>query len=484
VDGRRFRCARAGGKWTIRAEESLMRKWLVLLAAVGVVGAIWYVARQYSVTPLSMQPKFGKVTRGDVRVPVIAAGLIRPSQEIEVKSMASGRILEVPVVEGNYVRSKMPLVTLDPIDEQRSLDRAQADLDRSEAMLTQSRVAVDRAQVNIESSKARLEEIEAQGAMAAFERKKMEDSLKPDGTSQSYSAQEINDIRARDRMSRAQADEARIAITAAELAKQDAEAAVKSQEAIVESARKNKEDGEKRLSETTVLAPQEAIVTSVYVRPGMLVQSATQGFTGGTPLMTLADVLKKKVIARLDEADYGRVLSISPIDALPDMPELRETAKEDAEQIQNRSGKVSITVDAFPDHVFEGVIERVEPQGKLNAGSSIIQFDVHVLITDPEGHMLPLGAQAQVEFTVQSAVAALLVPAEAVKTYEEQRGVWIKKNPEAGSSEKYGKQFVSCQFGISDGEHTQVIKVLGGKELKEDTEVYTKLPQDGSEGGH
>lgn len=461
-----------------------MKKWIILLAVVALVGVGWYVARQYSVTPLWAQPKFGKVTRGDVRVPVIAAGLIRADQEIEVKSMASGRILEVPVVEGNYVHTKTPLVTLDPIDEQRSLDRAQADLDRAEAMLTQAEVAVDRAQVNIDSSKAHLEEIQAQGAMAAFQRKKMEETIQPDGKSASYSAQEINDIRARDRMSRAQEDSARIAITAAELAKADAEAAVKSQQAIVESARKTREDAQKRLSETTVLAPQEAIVTSVYVRPGMLVQSATQGFTGGTPLMTLADVLKKKVIARLDEADYGRVLAISPVDALPDMPELREAAEADAEQIQKRSGKVRITVDAFPDSDFEGVIERVEPQGKLNAGSSIIQFDVHVAITDPKRKLLPLGAQAQVEFTVESAVGALLVPAEAVKTFEEQRGVWIKRDPESGSTDKYGKQFMPCQFGISDGEHTQVIKALGGGELKEDTEVYTKLPQDASEGGH
>lgn len=461
-----------------------MKKWLILLAVVALVGVGWYIARQYSVTPLWAQPKFGKVTRGDVRVPVIAAGLIRADQEIEVKSMASGRILDVPVVEGNYVRTKMPLVMLDPIDEQRSLDRAQADLDRSEAMLTQAQVAVDRAQVNIDSSKARLEEIEAQAAMTAFERKKMEESVKPDGTSPSYSAQEINDIRARDRMSKAQVDSARIAITAAELAKQDAEAAIRSQQANVETARKNKEDAQKRLSETTVLAPQEAIVTNVYVRPGMLVQSATSGFTGGTPLMTLADVLKKKVIARLDEADYGRVLSISPVDALPDMPELREAAQADAEQIQNRSGKVRITVDAFPEYEFEGVIERVEPQGKLNAGSSIIQFDVHVAITDAKRKMLPLGAQAQVEFTVESAVGALLVPAEAVKTFEEQRGVWAKRAPETGSSDKFGKQFLPCRFGISDGEHTQVIEVLGGAELKEDMEVYTKLPQDASEGGH
>ena len=156
------------------------------------------------------------------------------------------------------------------------------------------------------------------------------------------------------------------------------------------------------------------------------------------------------------------MLNISPIDALPDMPQLRQVAQEDAEQLEKRSGTVKLTVDAFPDKTFEGRIQRVEPQGKLNAGSSIIQFDVHVEITDPQRHMLPLGAQAQVEFTVESATGALRVPAEAVKTFQDQRGVYVKKSPEPGSSEKFGKHFVPCRFGISDGEYTQVIEVLHG----------------------
>jgi len=458
-----------------------VKKWIILLVCIGVVAVGWYIARQQVMVPIWAQPKLAKVVRGDIRVPITAAGLIHACQVIEVKSMASGRITDVPVVEGTFVRKGSPLVVLDPIDEQRSVERAQADFDRADALLTQARVAVERAQVNIDSAKARLEEIIAQGEVVAFELEKVERTL-AEGKSETYSDQEVHNIRAQYRMNRAQEESARIAIAGAELAKRDAEAAVRSQEAVVRSARKNLEDAQKRLNETTVLAPEDGIVTDVYVRPGMLVQSATQGFTGGTPLMTLADVSKKKVIARLDEADYGRVLSISPVEALPEMPGLRESAREDADPTGRRGGQVRITVDAFPDDEFDGRIERVEPQGKLNAGSSIIQFDVHVEISDPRRHMLPLGAQAQVEFTVENAVDVLRVPAEAVKTYENQRGVWIKTAPEPGSGEKFGKRFVPCRFGISDGEYTQVIAVVGQGELREGDEVYTKLPQEAGEG--
>ena len=94
---------------------------------------------------------------------------------------------------------------------------------------------------------------------------------------------------------------------------------------------------------------------------------------------------------------------------------------------------------------------------------------------------LPLGAQAQVEFTVESVGDALRVPSEAVKSYQGQRGVWIKVPPEPGSNEQWGKKFVACRLGITDGEFTQVVEVLGDVELKKGIVVYTKLPVDRDE---
>jgi len=454
-------------------------KWIVLLGVVGLVVVVWLVARRQTFTPPWAEPKLGKVTRGDIRVPITAAGLIHAHLVVEVKSKASGEIIEVPVIEGTYVHKGDTLVVLKKDDEQRMLDRAQAEYERAQAMLDQARVAVERAEVGIAAARARLEEIIAQGQIIAFEKEKIEKTLR-DGRSDLYSEQQVNDVRAQYRMNLAQQESARIAIRNAELTKEDAEVAVRSAEATVRAARKTFEDAEERLRETTVLAPRDGIVTQVFVKSGMLVQSGTQSLMGGTQLMTLADVSKKKVVARLDEADYGRVLAISPVDALPDMPQLRQAARDDAAQLEKRSGKVRIMVDAFPDLTFEGVVERVEPQGKLNPGSSIIQFDVHVEITDERRHMLPLGAQAQVEFTVESALGVLRVPAEAVKSLDDRKGVYVRVTPEPGG--KYGKRFVPCRFGVSDGEFTELIEVLGDVPLKEGDEVYTKLPTSAGEG--
>ncbi|MEW6252374.1 MAG: biotin/lipoyl-binding protein [Planctomycetota bacterium] len=451
-----------------------MKKWLVMVVLVALVGAVYLVARNYKFMPGWLDPKFGTVTRGDIRVPITAAGLIHAHQVVEVKSMASGRIQSVPVVEGDFIHKGDKVVVLDPIDEQRTVDRADAEYRRANALLKQAEVAVERAGVAIETARNHVTELKATLDLQKFQLEKRQELAE----SGQLSAEEIKALSSQIAITEAQLASAEVAVRSAELAQQDAEAAVDSQQALADAAEATLNDAKKRLLETTVLAPSDAIVTNVLVRPGMLVQSATGSFVGGTLLMSVADVSEKKVVARLDEADYGRVLKVSPIDALPDMPELRAAAREDAAALAHRSGKVKITVDAFPDpnQVFEGLIERVEPQGKLNAGSSIIQFDVHVRITDPKRYLLPLGAQAQVEFTVESATQTLLVPAEAVKKEDDQVGVWVQAPPAEGSGEKYGKRFVPCRFGISNNEFTQIVTVLEDGALKEGDKVYTKLP--------
>lgn len=453
-----------------------MNKWLLLLLGVVTIALVYVAARQCEYTPPWAMPKYGEVSRGDITVPISASGLIHANQVIEVKPEASGSIDEITVVEGDYVKKDAVLLRLDPQDEQRAVDRAKADLDRTQAILVQSNVAVERAQQSIENAKQHVDELEAQAEYTEFDVREIEENYKKG----IITDLQLRDAHMRQRMLKAQVAAAKIAVRQAELQLDDSKAAVISQQALVESTQKTWEDAIKRLNDTTILAPADGIVTNVYVKQGMLVQSGTSSLTGGTALLNLADVSEKKVIARLDEADYGRVLAISPLMALPEMPGLRQAAEADMTQLSDRTGDVTITVDAFPEDKFTGRIERVEPQGKLNAGSSVIQFDVHVVITDEQRHKLPLGAQAQVEFTVERANDALRVPADAVKSQGGQRGVFIKVPPPKG--QLFGREFVPCRFGISDGEFTEILEVLDDAKLEPGTQVYTKLPQDAEDG--
>lgn len=451
-----------------------MKKWIILVVVVAIIGGVWYYLRTYAppYTPIWYQPKFGNVTRGDIRVPITAAGLIEPNQRIEVKSKASGEVIERPVDEGRFVHKGDVLLVLKRDDEQRRKDAAQAELDRARALEAQARASVLKAGANIAGAQAEVTRLSAQCESSEFELNKTRQ--RPGA----YSQQETLDIRVRHEVNVAQKQAAEARLAAAHSALTEAEESVKLQAAAVTIARTQLGDAEERLEETTVVAKHEAMVTDVRVKISEVIQSGTASLTGGTVVMYLADVSKKKVVARVDESDYGRVLAISPVDALPEMPGLRQAAAQGVAEMSRRSGKVRLTVDAFPEEEFEGVIERVEPQGRLNQGAAIIQYNVHVEITDPNGHKLPLGAQAQVEFTVESVVDALRVPSEAVKSYQGQRGVWIKVPPEPGSNEQWGKKFVACRLGITDGEFTQVLEALGDVELKKGVVVYTKLPVD------
>jgi HlyD family secretion protein len=452
-----------------------MKKWLLLLLAVVVIGAIWFYLRTYvRYRPEWDKAKFGEVSRGDIRVPITASGLIEANQRINIKSEASGQVREIKVVEGDYVQRGDVLVVLKRDDEERRLVQAKANLVRAKAALVKAEVAGEQAQQNIRSAKARVEEIKGNGEVLAIQLETEVDSLEKGFGSNDA----VWIMRARARINAAQLESAEANLEVAQINVRDAEQNVIIQTAAVEEAQKQVEDAEERLSETTIVAPQDAIVTEVMIAEGDLVQSATQSLVGGTQIMMLADVSKLKVVTRVDEADIGRVYEISPIDALPEMPGLKRAAQENEELLEQRAGVVQLAVDAFPEESFEGRIERVEPQGKLNTGSAIIQYDVHVEVTDERRYMLPLGTQAQVEFTVESVSGALMVPAEAVMTFQDKRGVWVKTDPEPGSIDPFGKKFVPCRLGITDGAHTQLIAPATGETLEVGQEVFTKLPRE------
>jgi HlyD family secretion protein len=454
-----------------------MKKWIILLAVAGLIAGVWwYLSTYVRVTPIWYQPKFGAASRGDIRVPITATGLIEPNERIEVKSKASGEVIDIPVKEGTYVRKGDVLLVLKKTDEQRKFDSANAELSREQALLAQAKISVDEAKASIVRSEAEIARLTAECTVSEYDLNKIESYRKSDpGT---YAEQELVIARGRQDGNVALKRSAEAQLLVAQAAVPKAEQSIKLQEAAVVIAQTQLGDAQERLDETTIVAKQDALVTDVRVKISEVIQGGMNTFTGGTVVMYLADVSRKKVVARVDESDYGRVLRISPLNALPETPGLREAAAASAAEMEKRSGKVRLTVDAFPEEDFEGVIERVEPQGKLNQGAAIIQYNVHVAITDPKAHELPLGAQAQVEFTVESATNTLRVPAEAVKNYQGQRGVWLEVPPQRGSTEQWGKKFVTCRFGITDGEYTQVLEVVGEGPLKDGTKVYTKLPRE------
>lgn len=102
----------------------------------------------------------------------------------------------------------------------------------------------------------------------------------------------------------------------------------------------------------------------------------------------------------------------------------RITADVDEEDIARvRPGqKVLIKADAFPDHVFEGKVERITPVGDtLNKN-----FRVRIDIADDIPLML--GMSCEINIVVRENPQALLVPGTAVENRQSKQGVFLEKN--------------------------------------------------------
>src|SRR5919106_6411622 len=76
------------------------------------------------------------VERRDIVVSAQASGAIQPDTTVEVKSKASGEVLQLNAETGQVVRRGAPLVRIDPRNARNALAQAQADLDVAKAKLT------------------------------------------------------------------------------------------------------------------------------------------------------------------------------------------------------------------------------------------------------------------------------------------------------------------------------------------------------------
>ncbi|MDP3639364.1 MAG: biotin/lipoyl-binding protein, partial [Azonexus sp.] len=78
-----------------------------------------------------------KVSRGELRQSVVASGKVRSPQRIELTSQISGRVMQIPVQEGQAVVAGELLIRLDDSEWRAALAQARAALRQSELRLVQ-----------------------------------------------------------------------------------------------------------------------------------------------------------------------------------------------------------------------------------------------------------------------------------------------------------------------------------------------------------
>jgi HlyD family secretion protein len=198
--------------------------------------------------PAASQYETATAERRAMVLVVEAAGVIEPVRTVEIKSKASGEILELGADTGDTVQSGALLVRIDPRTPRNRLDQAVAQWNAAKAKLTNARSQLERGQKLLEN-------------------------------------QWINP-----------ADHDRLVLDAA-----TAESDVVAGKVAVENARI-------ALDDTEVRAPASGTILSKRVERGQVISSPTQDVGGGTLLMTMADLDEVRVRARVDETDIGKLV--------------------------------------------------------------------------------------------------------------------------------------------------------------------------------
>ncbi len=198
----------------------------------------------------------------DLRITAEATGELEPVLRVEVKSKASGEILDLYVDSGDEVEPGTLLARVDPRDVQNAFDQSQADLD-----VARARIDIADAQLNRSRELLESEVITAQ----EFESRQLEFA--------------------------------------------NAQAALVRAETNLELARL-------RLADVTIRAPMAGTILEKQVEYGWVIQSATQNVSGGTTLFVMANLDDMRVRTLVDETDVGQLTAgmgaTVTVEAFPD----------------------------------------------------------------------------------------------------------------------------------------------------------------------
>jgi len=340
-----------------------------------------------------------------------------------------------------------------------ALDKAQANLDISETELTRAeglkaegyvpQSEVDSARNRRDLAKAELasaqerwntleadQDAELRSAQARVDQAQAEfaSAQKRWDTLQAEQDAELQSAEAHVAQAQAALDQAQANAVQEQLRKAD----VTSAQAQVARAQAQVDNAKIMLDYTTVRAPRDGVILQKIVEQGTIVTSGRSVVGQGTDIVELGDLTKMFVEVQLDEVDVGKVQAGQP---------------------------VSISIDAFPDEQFQGVVTRIDPQAVSQQNITTVLTTVQV--NNPDERLKP-EMTASCEFLVDKVENALYLPNRAVQKMNSEYTVTVATGE--------GLATVPVEVGVVGDENTEIVAGL-----KEGDEVI--MPQLGGDPG-
>jgi HlyD family secretion protein len=390
------------------------RAWPWLLGAAILAGG--YALLVAGRGPDAAEVDIGAVTRkARFQSSVSASGEIVATRYADIGSSAMGKIVSLPVAEGDRVRAGQLLARIDPVQAESDASGAVAQVRALEAEQAAAGQQVRAATADREAADARARDADQQ-----FARKKelSEAGLIP--------ASEFDSAKAAAAAAAAQVASAAAAV---ERARQALEAAARR----VAQAGAQVQRATDLVAKTSIVAPIDGTVTRLRVREGEMVVVGIQN-QPGTTLMTISDLSAIDAEVKVAEADVLRVKLDQP---------------------------ATVTLEALPGRVFPGRVVEIGASALpvTGTGAAAREFKVVVRLDEPDAGLRP-GLTGDAEIVTAQLSDVLTVPLQSVVLRRagpddpERSGVFVVNGDRAS--------FTPVTPGIIGGLDIQVTGVAEG----------------------
>jgi HlyD family secretion protein len=407
-----------------------------------------------------------EVKRGSLSATVNATGNIQAQDEVKLAFQQAGLVSQVNVKVGDVVNKGNVIATLDTVDAEFTLSKAQMAVENAEAALVVAQTNYSRtidvarpleiaaaqsalaaAQTNYNrvvagpkkddfaSAEARLRNAEAElrraqsgyDLRATFEPASITasgEALQLEQATNNYNAAKaefdklMRPADAADKSAalrgiseaRASLDKLRQPVRPYEVEKAQAEIA--QAKIQIEQAQLEVKQAQRRIDQSKIVAPFDGVVSELNAKAG-------ETFSGSQHAITLVDVSQLRIDVNVDEVDVAKV----------------------------KSGQdVTIRLDALPGVELKGKVERISPMSKVVNGA--VSYTARVALPSDAQNLKP-GMTTNSSIVLEKKDGALLAPNWAVR-----------------KDKKTGKSYITIPEGDKDA--TKEIEVQIG--LKSDTE--------------
>ena len=288
----------------------MTRKKIIIGAVIVLVlAAIVYANFAFKRSP-GIEVNVEKIERRDLEAIVSASGKIQPKKSVSISAETMGKVVNLTVNEGDFVKAGQPLLQIDPRNLETQVQNREASLSAARSTLEQTKAQVENARTALKQ------------AQDDFKR---QESLWKQGltTKELY-------------------DRAANTVQTQETNLRQADQSIKTQEDRIRVEQSNLDSAQHDLSKVKIVSPINGLVTRRNIEEGETAVVGTMN-NAGTVLLTIADMSIIEAEVEVDETDIPFIV---------------------------KGQKTKITIDALPDKTFPGTVTEVGNSPIQTTGTS------------------------------------------------------------------------------------------------------------------